>query len=47
MGADLLGDQVIEEELRALPKKFTIHCFFFLMIFLISGAFCRWISIKI
>ena len=47
MGADLLGDEVIQEEIKNMPRKFTLHCFGFLLTIMLAGAVCQYISMKL
>lgn len=46
-GPDLLTDGMIEEVLERQPRKFTIHCVFFLMAIIALFFVCKWISIRI
>ena len=47
MGADFLSDEIIDEEIKKMPRKFTLHCFGFLLTILIVGVFCQYASMKV
>ena len=45
-GPDLLTDELIEEVLAREPRKFTLHCVFFLMAIIALFFICKWVSIR-
>ena len=47
LGAVLLGDAILEEQISKMPRKFTLHCFGFFLTIMLAGAFCQWVSIKL
>lgn len=47
LATDIINDELIEENFKRMPRKFTLHVTIGVLLLLMTFAFCQWVRFKL